>query len=314
MRLRFLLLLLTAFMGIVVNAQQTQYTGGYYKIAVGEFSVFALSDGTVPVDANTLLSGTKEQINGLLEQSYISNPVETSINAYLIIDGKKRILVDTGAGELFRSPQSGNLLLSLKQAGFDPEEITDILLTHIHVDHSGGLTVNGKMQFVNAVVHIDKKEIDFWKEKEFPKTDEPRRFTANRPAYMVLKPYLERGMVKTFDGNAEIFPGITSAAYYGHTFGHCAYVLQSKGEKLVFFGDMVHIGAVQFKAPMLANGYDFDKEKAAVQRKKIYAEASAEHYLIAADHIPFPGLGRLGNSGDGYNWIPVNFSTAGKTR
>jgi len=315
MKHKFLCLLLIVIYYNPVSAQQQLYTGGYYTINVGEFTVTALLDGTVPVDANKLLTSTEiGKIDRLLEQSYLTNPVETSINAYLVKIKDRLILIDTGAGELFKSPNSGNLILSLKGAGYKPEDITDILLTHIHADHSGGLSVAGKIQFPNAVVHLDKKEIEFWTQHEKPVPDEPIGYTANRPAYFVLKPYLDRGRVKTFDGATELFPGIKSATYYGHTSGHCAYVLQSNHEKLVFFGDLVHIGAVQFRAPMLANRYDFDKLKAAEQRKKIYTEAAGEHYLIAADHIPFPGFGRLQNGDDGYNWVPVNFSSTGHTK
>lgn len=307
-------LLLLNFYGSTF-AQQKMYTGGYYTIKVGEFTVTALLDGTVPVDAHALLTADyKGQVDQLLGRANINNPVETSINAYMVKTKDRLILVDTGAGELFKSPDSGNLITSIEQAGFKAEQVTDILITHIHLDHSGGLTVKGNIQFPNAIVHLDKKEIDFWLEHEKPVEDEPRGYTANRSAFLTLKPYLDKGSVKVFEGNTELFPGIRSAAYYGHTYGHCAYVLESNNEKLVFFGDLVHIGAVQFRAPMLANGFDFDKAKAAEQRRKIYAEAGAENYLIAADHIPFPGLGRLKKSDEGYNWIPVNFSSTGNTK
>lgn len=296
-------------------AQQKKYTAGYYSIKVSEITVTALLDGTVPVDANKLLTSEHEhQVDDLLQKSNLDNPVETSINAYIIKTKDRLILIDTGAGELFNDPASGNLLESMRNAGYTPEQITDVLLTHIHLDHSGGLTVKGKMQFPNATIHLDKKEIEFWQKHEKPEIDEPRGYTANRSAFLALKPYLEKGSVKTFEGASELFPGIKSVPYYGHTFGHCAFVLESNNEKLVFLGDLVHIGAVQFHAPTLANEFDFDKIKAAEQRKKIYAEAAAENYLIAADHIPFPGLGKLRKNNDGYEWIMVNFSNFGKTK
>lgn len=272
-------------------------------------------DGTVPVDANQLLKSEHEhQVDELLKESFINNPVETSINAYLIKTNNRLILVDTGAGTLFNDSASGNILESLGNAGYHPEQITDILLTHIHLDHSGGLTVNGKIQFPNATIHVDQKEIDFWLKHENQDKHEPRGYTSNRPAFLTLKPYLKKGSVKTFEGASELFLGLKSVPYYGHTFGHCAFVLESNSEKMVFLGDLVHIAAVQFHAPTLANEFDFDKTKAAKQRKKIYAEASSENYLIAADHIPFPGFGRLKKSNNGYEWIPVNFSSNGKTK
>lgn len=315
MKFRFLQLIIILMSFSNISAQQKNYTAGYYTIKVGIYTVTALLDGTVPVDANKLLKSDHEhQVDDLLKEAYINNPVETSINAYLIKTNDRLILIDTGAGKLFKNPKSGNLLESITNAGYNPDQITDILLTHIHIDHSGGLTVKGKMQFPNAIVHLDKKEIDFWQKHEKPEKDEPRGYTSNRSAFLALKPYLEKGSVKTFEGESQLFPDIRSVPYYGHTFGHCAFVLESESEKLVFLGDLVHIGAVQFHAPKLANEYDFDKIKAAEQRTKIYAEASIENYLIAADHIPFPGLGRLRKSDKGYEWIPVNFSSTGKTK
>lgn len=300
---------------VSVSAQQKNYTAGYYAIKVGEFTVTALLDGTVPVDANKLLvSSYKKQVDQLLDESFISNPVETSINAYLIKTPQRLILVDAGAGELFKSPATGNLIESIQNAGYKAEQITDILLTHIHLDHSGGLTVKGNIQFPNAVVHVDKNEIDFWLQHEKPAVDEPAGYTANRSAFLALKPYIEKGSVKTFQGATELFPGISSAPYYGHTYGHCVYVLKSNQEKLVFIGDLVHIGAVQFRAPALSDEFDFDKIKAIGQREKIYREAATENYLIAADHIAFPGFGRLKKDGEGYKWIPSNFSSTGSSK
>lgn len=315
MKLRFLYLIIILMSFNNVFAQQKNYTAGYYTIKIGTYTVIALLDGTVPVDANKLLKSNHEhQVDDLLKEANLNNPVETSINAYLIKTNDRLILIDTGAGELFKNPESGNLLESIANAGYNAEQITDVLLTHIHIDHSGGLMVKGKMQFPNAIVHLDKKEIDFWLQHEKPEKDEPRGYTSNRPAFLALKPYLEKGSVKPFEGESQLFPGIKSVPYYGHTFGHCAFVLESDNEKLVFLGDLVHIGAVQFHEPMLANEFDFNKIKAAEQRTKIYDEASTENYLIAADHIPFPGLGRLMKSDNGYEWIPINFSSTGKTK
>src|SRR2546425_9924456 len=136
---------------------------GYYRMKIGRIDVIALTDGTIGVDFLALLTNTKPgEVESLLAREYV-NPtsVEASMNAYLIQLDNKLILVDTGAGELL-GPKLDKLPDSLKSVGLKPEQITDILLTHIHPDHSGGLTVGGRRVFPNATVHVNKLELDYW--------------------------------------------------------------------------------------------------------------------------------------------------------
>lgn len=129
---------------------------------VGDTEVTALLDGILPVDAEKLFfTNEPGKPTQLLQNVFIKNPVEVSMNAYLVKTNGKLILIDTGAGELFGNA-GGKLVQSLKQAAVAPEEITDILLTHIHADHSGGLVMSGKVMFPNAVIHVNKAETNFW--------------------------------------------------------------------------------------------------------------------------------------------------------
>jgi glyoxylase-like metal-dependent hydrolase (beta-lactamase superfamily II) len=162
-----LILLITISSMLSAQAQEKAQQTGYYGLQVGEFEVVALSDGTVPVDATELIGNRSgKKIEELLKDSYLDNPTETSINCYLIRNDTKLILIDTGAGALFGSAFGGLLVNSLKQAGYQPDDVTDILLTHIHKDHSGGLTIEGKALFANATIHLAQKEFDFWLNEE----------------------------------------------------------------------------------------------------------------------------------------------------
>lgn len=295
------------------NAQVINNQAGYYRFQVGTFEVTALSDGTVPVDAHQLLHPEDPaRINKLLAEAFIESPAETSINAYLIKSGSRLILVDTGAGELFGADHGGALISSLKAAGYLPEQITDILLTHIHVDHSGGLTVKNKQVFPNATIHVNKKELDFWSGQE--KTAATPGATVNKPASAVLKPYINQKKVRTFSGNVELFPGVSTLEYFGHTPGHTVYVLESGKDKLLFWGDLIHIAAVQLSGPEISNDYDTDKQKAAIQRQKAYADAAKSRYLIAADHISFPGIGRIKAKGNVFEFVAVPYSVLGRNK
>ena len=314
--LKKLLLLMVCYTNVVfVSAQMAVPQAGYQNFRIGAVKVVALSDGTIPVNALELLHAEDpEQVPSLLKKAYLNDPVEVSINAYLIKLDNRFILLDTGSGELFGPSYGGKLVESLWAAGYHPNDITDILITHVHLDHSGGLTVKDRMVFPNATVHVNKKEIDFWLNKIHPQENDTDGVKTNRVAFLALKRYLDAGRVNTFEGNVNLFPGLIAKEYVGHTPGHSVFVLESEEEKLVFWGDLIHVAAVQLHGPEVANGYDFDKQRAATQRQKAYEEAANEGYLVAADHISFPGIGRIRRDRNGLNWIPVPYSLTGRTR
>ena len=139
---------------------------GYYRMQVGDFEVTALSDGTIPQDVIKLLTNAKPgEIDQLLELNYVTDPVETSVNAYLIKTNDKLILVDAGTADAF-GPSLGYLTKSLNNAGYKPEQIDAVLITHIHPDHTGGLMDGDKMVFRNATIYISKPEVAFWLTEE----------------------------------------------------------------------------------------------------------------------------------------------------
>jgi len=281
---------------------------GYYRMKIGKVDVIALTDGTISVDFLPLLTNTKPgEVQSLLARECVTpTAVEASINAYLIQLDNKLILVDTGAGELL-GPKLDKLPDSLRAAGVQPEQITDILLTHIHPDHSGGLTVGGRRVFPNATVHVNKMELDYWTNKSLgEKAPEPTK-TFFQQADQTVSPYIKSGQVKTFDAGVELFPGLRTIAGYGHTPGQTYYVLESNGEKLVFWGDTLHVQDVQFTDPSVTVKFDVDPKAAAAQRKLAFADAAKNGYLVALDHVYFPGIGHIQKEGDHYRWIPVPY-------
>lgn len=134
---------------------------GFYRLMVGDFEVTALSDGTVALPVDQLLTRTTpEQVKKTLARSYLQSPLETSVNGYLINTGEKLVLIDTGAGGLF-GPTLGRLAANLKAAGYQPEQVDEIYITHLHPDHVGGLAAGDKPVFPNATVRADQRDADF---------------------------------------------------------------------------------------------------------------------------------------------------------
>lgn len=310
------LLAVALFQLPLAHAQETpvplhavQQQAGGYHVRVGDVRVTALSDGTIDIDLHKLLKGAApEDIDKLLMKSFQRNPMETSINVFLLTLPGHQILVDTGAGQLFGPGKGGRLIESLATQGLRTEDVTDVLLTHAHSDHSGGLVKDGQRVFPNAMVYVGKPDVDFF----FDESNQKRTGYAQSYfdiARLTLKPYLDAGKVRTFSATEEILPGITATLHPGHTPGSAFYRLTSQGESLTFVGDIIHAAAVQFPMPGVTITFDQSQAQAAAVRKAQFASFARERAFIAAPHLPFPGMGYLRpHAASGYDWVPVTYT------
>ena len=281
---------------------------GFYRVMLGDFEVTALSDGTVALPVDKLLTGTTAaKTQKTLARSFLKAPLDTSVNGYLVNTGTKLVLIDTGAAGLF-GPTLGNLIANLKAAGYQPEQVDEIYITHMHADHVGGLMAADKLAFPNATVRADKHDADFWLSQanlDKAPADAKGFFQG---AMASLNPYVAAGKFKAFEGDTELVPGVKAVATPGHTPGHSIYKVESKGQTLVLWGDLMHVAAVQFAEPGVTIQFDTDSKSAAMQRKRAYADAAKQGYMVGSAHISFPGLGHLRAQGKGYEWLPVNYS------
>jgi glyoxylase-like metal-dependent hydrolase (beta-lactamase superfamily II) len=281
---------------------------GYYRMMLGDFEVTALSDGTFQMDAGKLLTNiTPKQLDAALARSFLKDPVEESVTGFLINTGSKLVLIDTGASTFF-VPTLGKLLSNLKASGYQPEQVDEIYITHMHGDHVGGLLADGKPAFPNAIVRAAQQEADFWLSKAHMDTAPEDRKDGYKSAMKAVNPYFFAEKFKPFNGDKELIPGIRAVATPGHTAGHTIYIVESKGQKLVLWGDLMHVGAVQFADPSVTIQFDTDSAAAAAQRKKVFADVAEHGYWVAGVHLPFPGLGHLRATGSGYTFVPANYS------
>jgi glyoxylase-like metal-dependent hydrolase (beta-lactamase superfamily II) len=301
------MLLLAASAQASAPQQKTQ-APGYYRMMLGDIEVTALCDGTFPMEAGKLLTHvTPKQLDAALARSFLKDPIEISVNGFLVNTGSKLVLIDTGAGILF-GPTVGKLLANLKASGYQPEQVDEIYITHMHGDHVGGLMANGKPAFPNAVVRAAQQEADFWLSKAHMDAAPADRKDGYQGAMNMLNPYVSAGKFKPFSGDVELVPGIRAMATPGHTAGHTVYVVESKGQKLVLWGDLMHVAAAQFPDPAVTIRFDTDSAMAAAQRRKVFAEAAAHGDWVAGAHLSFPGIGHLRAAGTGYGFVPANYS------
>ena len=287
--------------------QKTQ-APGYYRWMLGEFEITVLSDGTFPMDTDKLLTNiAPKQLDAVLARSFLKNPVETSVNGFLINTGAKLVLVDTGCGTLF-GPTVGRLLANLKASGYRPEQVDEIYITHMHGDHVGGLAVDGKVAYPNAIVRAAQQEADFWLSKAHMDAAPADRKGGYQSAMNMLNPYISAGKFKPFSGDTELVPGIRAVASPGHTSGHSLYVVESSGQKLILWGDLMHVATAQFADPSVAIRFDTDSGMAAVERRKVFGDAAEHGYWVGGAHLSFPGVGHLRAAGSGYGFVPANYS------
>lgn len=290
-------------------AQQKTQAPGFYRMALGDIEVTALYDGYIDLDPKILTGIAAPDIQGLIARMFLeSTPgVQTAVNAYLVHTGTRLVLIDAGAAEVF-GPTLGGVAANIRAAGYDPQQVDSVLLTHLHGDHASGLlTPEGKPLFPNADVHVAKPEADFWLDEataaKAPAEMQPF-FKAARDA---VAPYAAAGRLKPFAPGEELVPGITSVAAFGHTPGHTAYLIGSGGKKLLAWGDIVHNHAVQFARPEVAIEFDVDKTRAVATRQAIFADAARDRLWVAGAHLPFPGIGHVRAEANGYAWVPVEY-------
>lgn len=289
--------------------QQRTQVPGYYRQMVGAFEITSLYDGQILLDTKLLKNVSPRQTQVLLARMFRKDPTPTAVIAFLVNTGDRLVLVDAGAARLF-GPALGQVLANLKAAGYDPSQVDTVLLTHLHGDHAGGLLgPDGQAAFPNAKVYVAKADADFWLSADnLAKAPE-----AMKPFYKMsqdaVAPYVKAGRLVTFEGDAELLPGIRPVDQHGHTPGHTGYLFESKGQKLYVWGDLVHNAAVQFPQPKVTLEFDVDPAKALAARLKVFGWTAKDALLVAGMHLPFPGLGHVRADGKGsYSWVPIDFS------
>jgi glyoxylase-like metal-dependent hydrolase (beta-lactamase superfamily II) len=276
-----------------------------YALRVGEIDVLVISDGVLPLPFATMSTnvGPAER-TAWLDNLFLPEKFDWAVNVVVVRSGGQTILVDSGLGNQFAGfPRAGQLNLRLKAAGIDLASVTDVVLTHLHMDHIGGLLVDGVRERLrpDVRIHVASTEVDFWASPDFSRTVMPSpipdvlRATAQR----FLHEY--RGRLRLFKDEHEVAPGVLATRTGGHTPGHSVVRLASGGERLTFAGDAVF--PVSFDHPEWQNGFEHDPEESTKVRIKLFRELAATGELLVATHLSFPSVGRVALAGDAFRFV-----------
>ena len=280
---------------------------GVQRRSLGDITVTALLDGHLELHPDEVLSGVDEAaIPGLLERAFIDgDAVATAVNAYVIETGGRTILVDGGAGDAF-GPTAGRLLEALEAAGVQADAVDTVFCTHLHPDHVGAFTeADGAARFANAELVVHDADRAFWSDDgNFAGAGEMMRNFAGM-AQTALAAYADR--IRPIADGADVAPGVTARHLPGHTPGHTGLHLESNGEALLLWADIVHIGPVQFPRPEATIGFDVDQPQAAATRRALFEEVAADRLMVAGSHVSFPSFGHLARRGEGYAFVPARW-------
>jgi glyoxylase-like metal-dependent hydrolase (beta-lactamase superfamily II) len=284
------------------SAPATTAVGGFYKRKLGDFTVTALLDGYIDLGVEFFTGVDRSAIETALMDAFhpFSDKVRAAVTSYAIETGKELILVDTGAGGSL-GPSSSKFLETFKAAGFAPESVDRILITHMHPDHIWDLVDGGKVRFPKAVLNINALDHAFW-------TDEGNLSRAEATA----KPWFTRaqevskaygGQLELFTGAKEFLAGVRSEPLHGHTPGQSGFRIESAGQQLFFMGDTASMQAVHFRHPEAGLVFDIDGEASTATRKRMLDMLAADRTLTAGAHMSFPSFGYIARSGGAYAWV-----------
>lgn len=284
-----------------------EQVAGVYHRMIGDIVVTAVSDGYADGGIESLRNiGPSEALS--LFQEKLRPARRASINCYLVHSEGRTALIDTGCGPYF-GPTAGKLLRNLAAIGFESDDIDTILLTHIHPDHSAGLTdlTSQRRIFANAKLAVHKNELVHWfdDQKMAKVSDHDRRFFFETAREQV-EPYMD--MVECFEDQMEVFPNVTSKLLPGHTPGHSGFLISSRGEDLLIWGDTIHIPEIQISRPDVTLTFDSDQALAAQTRNELLEEVSSNQMLVAGAHLDFPGLAHVVKRNGGYHLLTEPWS------
>lgn len=278
---------------------------GYYKTAVGGQTVYVISDGTLGFAPYPTFGGNapEAEVMEVVERAYIGDQVHPHTNLLLLPLGKNLILTDAGSGPDGWG-QTGQLMKHLRHAGFEPGEVTHILISHAHPDHFWGvMDAEGRPAFPNAEILIDRVEYDHWYQPLSAISTDNAMLRQTSRAFDAV-----RKKLNFIEAGDRIVEGLTTEPLRGHTPGHIGIRFEHGGESLYLSNDAANHPVLHMEHPDWYFQFDVDPQQAVQTRRAILGHLAERRERTLAYHLPFPGLGHVAQLGDGgYRWYPENW-------
>ena len=289
-------------------AVPTAQIPGVYRRRIGDIVVTAISDGYLDGAYEFMRDITPQDAEAILKDAFRPAPPRISINCFVIHSAGRIALMETGSGNSM-GPTLGKMPQNLAAAGIDTKSIDTILLTHMHPDHSNGLTdENGVAKFPHVELVVAERDVAHWfDDAAMARATERQQMRFFRWAREQIAPYQKQRR----DAKGEVFPGVTAEPIPGHTPGHTAYRIASKGEQLLIWGDIVHIPDIQTRRPDVYMEPDVDGQAAIAMRKRVFDMVATDRLLAAGMHMHFPGFLNLDRRPNGgYELVPEIWNQA----
>jgi len=275
-----------------------------HRIAVGEIEIISVWDGTLHANLDTIRQLDPSEARKRIEEARRStgvDPLTLPVLAFLVRTSEHIALIDTGSGNT-KGPSMGHLGTSLRTIGVEPEEIDSVLLTHLHMDHIGGLVDDARRAaFPKAQLVIHEAEGAYF--LDTPDSGLDARSLRNIDFVRAAVAAYGGRVRRVRDG--EGLAGVTAHLAAGHTPGHTAWRVSSSSKTAVVLGDVVHLAAIQLPLPLTPMIYDIDPQRAGETRIALLNEIADRRLLVAGAHLPFPGLGHIVRQGDGFAFEPA---------
>jgi glyoxylase-like metal-dependent hydrolase (beta-lactamase superfamily II) len=276
-----------------------------HRFTFGEAEVTTILDGALPIGVRPpfLLDKSDDEIAAIARAAHLpADQLENGFVPTLVNTGSELVLIDTGCGHFRRDKGAGFLRDRLALAGYAPEEVDIVVLTHCHPDHIGGLLEDGELAYPNARLMIGRREFDEWMSGDRI----PPQRAENRQMFLDLVAPLADRFRYLEDGD-RVASGITAEAAHGHSLGHMMFRVESAGRDLLVWGDVANHYVFAVGHPGSPVAFDDDREAAIATRRRVLDRVATDGTLVIGHHMPFPSVGYVDRQDGGFRWTPAAY-------